>query len=139
MELVMFVGIPASGKSTHSAFYRDQGYLVLSSDEIRNEITGGVDQESLSEKERSRLHSQVFEIIRRQAVGALKQGRSVVVDATNLSRKRRMNSSGERISGSFVVYPPRWCTLHSITTEVLLQDRMRSSVTAERLVYCAIY
>ena len=91
MELVMFVGIPASGKSTHSAFYREQGYLVLSSDEIRNEITGGVDQESLSEKERSRLHSQVFEIIRRQAVAALKQGRSVVVDATNLSRKRRMN------------------------------------------------
>lgn len=91
MELIMFVGIPASGKSTQSAFYREQGYLILSSDEIREGLMEGADLECLNEKERSHIHSRVFEVIRKRAGDALKQGRSVVVDATNLSRKRRMS------------------------------------------------
>ncbi|MBR4039844.1 MAG: ATP-binding protein [Clostridia bacterium] len=90
MELVMFVGIPASGKSTWSVSYREQGYLVLSSDEIRAELMKGADPADLSDKERSQINSRVFETIRRMAAGALKNGQSVVVDATNLSRKRRM-------------------------------------------------
>ena len=36
MELIFFVGIPASGKSTLANQYREQGYQVLSSDEIRS-------------------------------------------------------------------------------------------------------
>lgn len=91
MELIMFVGIPASGKSTRSAFYRDRGYLILSSDEIREGLMAGANLESLTEKEKTRIHSQVFEIIRKKTGEALKAGRSVVVDATNLSRKRRMS------------------------------------------------
>lgn len=91
MELVMFVGIPASGKSTQSAKYRQQDYRILSSDEIREDLINGADLESLPEKEKAQLHSRVFEIIRKEAVAALKRGQSVVVDATNLNRKRRMS------------------------------------------------
>ena len=91
MELVMFVGIPASGKSTRSAQYREKGYLILSSDEIRESLIEDTDLECLPEKEKTQLHSRVFEIIRKEAGAALKRGQSVVVDATNLSRKRRMS------------------------------------------------
>ena len=91
MELIMFVGIPASGKSTQSEKYRQQGYLVLSSDEIRERLLAQADLEAMTGKERSNIHSRVFEQIRNRTAEALKQGRSVVVDATNLGRKRRMN------------------------------------------------
>ena len=91
MELVMFVGIPASGKSTQSAKYRQQGYQILSSDEIREALINGTNLESLTEKEKTQLHNRVFEIIRKETTAALKRGQSVVVDATNLSRKRRMS------------------------------------------------
>lgn len=87
----MFVGIPASGKSTQSAFYRDQGYLVLSSDQIRESLMGGEELQKLSAKEQKNIHSRVFEEIRKLTVEALTRGKSVVVDATNLSRKRRIS------------------------------------------------
>lgn len=90
MELIMFVGIPASGKSTQSSFYREMGYLVLSSDEIRETLLGGASLESQPEKERAGVHSKVYEVIRKRTMDALKKGQSVVVDATNLNRKRRM-------------------------------------------------
>lgn len=91
MELVMFVGIPASGKSTKSSLYQKLGYEVISSDDIRNELLKGARLEALSPDQRARLHSKTFETVRRRASEALKGGRSVVVDATNLSRKRRIS------------------------------------------------
>ena len=91
MELIMFVGIPASGKSTQSEQYRQQGYLVLSSDEIRESLLAQTNPEEMTGKEKTNIHSRVFEQIRKRTGEALKQGQSVVVDATNLGRKRRMN------------------------------------------------
>lgn len=91
MELIFFVGIPASGKSTLANQYREQGYQVLSSDEIRSRITGGTPLESYSDRERRQILTQVFETVHRLCAEALTQGKSVVVDATNLSRKRRMH------------------------------------------------
>ena len=86
----MFVGIPASGKSTESAKYRALGYNILSSDEIRDSISGGLSLQSVPAKEASALHSQVFQRINQLCRESLKQGISVVVDATNLNRKRRI-------------------------------------------------
>lgn len=91
MELIIFVGIPASGKSTKSTLYRKLGYEVLSSDDIRNELMPGVKLDVLSPDQRARLHNKTFETVRRRASEALKRGQSVVVDATNLSRKRRIS------------------------------------------------
>lgn len=91
MELVMFTGIPASGKSTQSTAYREQGYLILSSDEIRESMMAGRNLEGLPEKEKNNINSRVFETIRKRTGEALKRGQSVVVDATNLSRKRRIS------------------------------------------------
>lgn len=91
MELIMLVGIPASGKSTKSTLYRKLGYEILSSDDIRNEILQGVELEALPLNQRTILHGKTFETVRRRASEALKRGQSVVVDATNLSRKRRIS------------------------------------------------
>jgi len=91
MELIFFVGIPASGKSTLANRYREQGYMVLSSDEIRSRITGGTPLETYSDRERRQILTRVFDTIHRLCAEALSQGRSVVIDATNLSRKRRMH------------------------------------------------
>lgn len=90
MELIMFVGIPASGKSTLSEYYRHRGYRILSSDAIRNEMTGGRPAGKLASQERRRVNVAVFEAIRMRAREALKSGQSVVIDATNLNRKKRM-------------------------------------------------
>ena len=94
MELIMFVGIPTSGKSTRSEQYRQQGYLVLSSDEIRENLLAQTNPGEMIGKEKTNIHSRVFEQIRKRTGEALKRGQSVVVDATNLGRKRRMNFPG---------------------------------------------
>lgn len=123
MELIMFVGIPASGKSTKSALYREQGYEVLSSDDIRNELLQGAGLGDLSSGQRSKLHGETFEIVRRRAAEALKRGQSVVVDATNLSRKRRISFLGCFRSFHCI----KKCMLFLTPMEVCLErNRLRS-------------
>lgn len=90
MELIMLVGIPASGKSTLCEKYRRQGYRIVSSDEIRGEMLRETSLRELSEGERSRINSRVFERVNAQVAASLKHGQSVVMDATNLNRKRRI-------------------------------------------------
>ena len=78
----MMIGLPASGKSTVSKELLKQGDTVyLSSDEIREEILGDVNDQT--------KNTNVFEVIRDRAKQALTDGRHVVMDATNINRKRR--------------------------------------------------
>ena len=90
-ELVMLVGIPASGKSTLTNKYKEKGYTILSSDEIRYQIAkekmyNPYDNEVIGE-----LNRTVFEYVRKTTFNLLKEGKSVVFDATNLGRKKRKN------------------------------------------------
>ena len=87
-SLVMLIGIPGSGKSTLAKSLAQESYTVLSSDEIRWNIFGE-DSFPADEKEREKIQSAVYKVIREEAKEHLKNGRSVVIDATNLSRKRR--------------------------------------------------
>lgn len=80
-ELVMLVGIPGSGKSSITEEYEKQGYRVHSSDKIRSELYG---REEIQGKA-----SEVFELIAQRVRKDLAEGRSCVIDATNLTRKRR--------------------------------------------------
>lgn len=90
-EFIMLVGIPASGKSTLVDHYRKAEYQVISSDLIREEQTAGISMDGMSDQERRKINVQVFDAVRRQTQELLKKGQSVVLDATNLSRKNRMN------------------------------------------------
>lgn len=80
-ELVMLVGIPGSGKSTFSGEYEERGYRIHSSDQIRREMYGSEEIQGKS--------SEVFELLGQRVRKDLAAGRSCVIDATNLSRKRR--------------------------------------------------
>ncbi len=89
IELILFCGLPASGKSTYSKLYKEKGYVVLSSDEIRLEIQSKLDGGEMVMPSNTNLNSMVFDQIKSYTANALKNGKSVVVDATNLGRRRR--------------------------------------------------
>ena len=88
-ELTMLIGIPASGKSTTAKRLAEEGHIILSSDEIRVELFGSEGFPD-GEKEREKLQRAVYSEIRKRARYHLENGRSVVIDATNLNRKKRI-------------------------------------------------
>ena len=77
----MAVGLPGAGKSTlYKSHYSHAVYI--SSDEIRQEVFGDVnDQEH---------NAEVFDIMRKRVIENLKANKSVYYDATNISAKRRI-------------------------------------------------
>lgn len=83
LRFLQLVGLPASGKSTVAMeLMEDRDDIAyLSSDLIRLELFGS--------EEIQIEHSRVFELMRVRTLQALKSGRHVIYDATNISRKRR--------------------------------------------------
>lgn len=83
-KLIMLVGIPGSGKSTlGKKLSVKESAALCSSDEIRKELYG---DENIKGD-----NSKVFGILRNRIKMYLKDNVSVIYDATNLSRKKRMN------------------------------------------------
>lgn len=84
MEFVMLVGIPGSGKSSACRQYAQAGYRIHSSDALREAMFGSEDVQ--------RDPNLVFEHLLRDLRRDLEAGVSCVMDATNLSRKRRIST-----------------------------------------------
>ena len=84
-KLTMLIGVSGVGKSTFAKQLKDVGEidLIISSDALRAELFG-------DEKEQSR-NNEVFNELHNRIRKALKEGKRVCYDATNLSSKRRMN------------------------------------------------
>lgn len=81
-ELIMLVGLPGSGKSTLAEELRaTKKYIHLSSDNIRQELTGDVNNQDENRR--------IFEVMNERAMELLKSGQHVIYDATNVHRKRR--------------------------------------------------
>lgn len=79
--LYVLVGIPGAGKTTYAASaYKDATHI--SSDVIRKELYG---DESIQGDS-----NQVFELMKSRSVNAIKEGKDVVYDATNIQRKYRV-------------------------------------------------
>lgn len=86
-DLLILVGLPASGKSSWVQSRLEEGDVHISSDQIRKELFG----DESSQKD----NAKVFEVMKSRAIECLKEGKRVFYDATNISRKRRralMNS-----------------------------------------------
>lgn len=80
----MMVGVAGSGKSTIAfRIAEDTGAKIVSSDAIRGEIYGDENCQANPAK--------IFEIVHQRVRNHLKNGESVIMDATNLNCKRRMN------------------------------------------------
>lgn len=78
----MTVGLPASSKSTWAEAHKNELNAVIhSSDSIREEL-GDVNDQS--------KNTEVFEILHSRVKDDLRAGKSVIYDATSLSRKRRI-------------------------------------------------
>jgi predicted kinase len=79
MKVILLVGLPGSGKSTWA---REQGYEVLSSDELRLKLSGDETNQT--------IHGKVFGAMRYLLRLRLQLGQAVtVIDATNLRRRDR--------------------------------------------------
>lgn len=76
----MLVGLPASGKSTYANENGDDA-LWLSSDNLRQEIYGDINDQTDP--------AMIFQEMAKRTKEALKDGQSVIYDATNISRKKR--------------------------------------------------
>lgn len=81
--LILLVGIPGSGKTTYAKKYIESNpdTVHLSSDKIRKELWGN---EAIQGD-----NSQVFSLMQSRAIEALNNGRSVIYDCTNITRKER--------------------------------------------------
>lgn len=79
--LNIIIGIPGGGKSNYAKKYLlTNNSVYLSSDDIRIELYGFEDQ----------THNDVvFETMKKRTLNALKEGKDVIYDATNLNKKRR--------------------------------------------------
>ena len=83
-KFYMMVGLPASGKSTYAKLLAEEiEGIVVSSDGIREEWYG--DENIQGDP------SKIFREVGQRCVKSLKEGRSVVMDATNMNAKKRTN------------------------------------------------
>lgn len=83
-ELNMLIGIPGSGKSYYANELAKCGYVVHSSDAIREELFG---DESIQGNP-----GKVFAILHKRVLDDLKAGKNVVYDATNINSKLRIQA-----------------------------------------------
>lgn len=97
--LALMVGISGSGKSTFAAGLKTSiNATIIEPDAIRLELTGNSSDQSQNEK--------VFSLAFHRANGVLRQGKNVVVDATNIdkwSRKKWINI-GKTNNAEIVAY-----------------------------------
>ena len=82
LTLTLMVGVSGSGKSTHAAkLAQSIDAIIVEPDAIRKELTGDASDQS--------RNGEVFRLAHSRAEAILLDGKSVVVDATNLDRKTR--------------------------------------------------
>jgi len=81
IKMVMLCGLPGAGKSLYADKLKEEGYVIHSSDKIREEFSDINDQSN---------NQEVFVTLHKRIKEDLRNGKSVVYDATNLNRKRRM-------------------------------------------------
>lgn len=83
--LEILVGLPSSGKSSYCKKQKEMhpDIIIVSSDAIREEVFGDVNDQS--------HNGEVFNIVFKRVKEAILNDKDVILDATNLSRKRRIN------------------------------------------------
>jgi predicted kinase len=115
-ELIMLVGLPASGKSTWAKAYVEANpeYILHSSDKLRREMYGDNFDDSDNNKVFEELHRRILEDLKTH---------SVIYDATNLVKKRRVHFL-KQVSKQ--VY--KTCVVFLKTYEKCLEDNLKREI-----------
>ncbi len=81
--LIVLIGLPGSGKSFFAKCIAEDNddVIIVSSDAIRKEFYGDANNQSHNDK--------VFRIVNKKLKEGLLAGKKVILDATNISKKRR--------------------------------------------------
>lgn len=117
MIFKMLVGIPGCGKSTYCENNKD--FITHSSDAIREEFGLAADE-----------GAKTFEILHNRVISDLRNGKNVIFDATNLSRKHRMNFL--KCLDNSVKGCEKICVLFVVPVEVCKErNRKRTRVVPE--------
>lgn len=123
VKMVMLCGLPGAGKSLYAEGLKEDGYVIHSSDKIREEL-GDVNDQSKNQEVFVTLHKRIKEDLRNE--------KNVVYDATNLNRKRRVAFLNE------LKYIPceRVCILVATPFEVCLeQNSKRNRIVPEEVLH----
>lgn len=92
-KLFVLVGIPASGKSSAIAkLEKEHEAIALSSDKLREELLGDVNNQENG--------GMIFDTLFKRANETLTQGRNVIIDATNVNRRRRKHLIEQQLNAS---------------------------------------
>ena len=135
MKLIVLVGIPGSGKSSYAKKYcKDNPNVVhLSSDAIREELYGSA--------ENNEHNDQVFQVMEERTIKALKEGKDVIYDATNLKKRYRKiildatkTIKGRNAKAVFFKVPLQICLIRNAARKRQVPDyaikRMRKMMEA---------
>ena len=80
---IMMIGLPCSGKTYKAKELAEQyNATIFSSDSLREELFGDVNEQSRNRELFAELHKRIKDYLR--------EGKSAIYDATNISYKRRM-------------------------------------------------
>ena len=112
-ELIMLIGLPASGKSTWAKNYvkENPGYVIHSSDELRKEMYGD-DYDAAD-------NGKVFDELHKRIINDL-ETHSVIYDATNLVKKRRVGFLKQICKHVY-----KTCVIFLKTYEKCLEDNLK--------------
>ena len=128
-RLTLMVGLPASGKSTYATLEALQtGAILLSSDSIRKELLGSEADQSNNEL--------IFKTLYDRARTHLSNGRSIIIDATNINMKDRKRT----LSNFSNMDIERYCIIMSTPIEICIKrDKERNRTVGEDVIKKFLY
>ena len=120
--LNIMVGLPGSGKSTYAYEYKINDDIVLSSDELRQEMFHDVNDQSHNQEVFCELHRRVRK--------ELNKGTTVWFDATNINMKSRRKVINLVPKGTII----NAIVLAPLIEECVARDKARTRTVGEKVI-----
>jgi predicted kinase len=143
-EFIILSGLPGSGKSTYAKWLKSaRGIFVVSSDTTRLALNAGIYPRDDPNGDYTMLEPIVWALVERAVMMLLQAGHSVAIDATNLTKARRL--SWQNVARSVVPdiritivwctgnwdSPSRWLEERGCTAEEYWQIRQKLEMSVE--------
>lgn len=126
-KFYMMVGLPASGKSTYAKeLALKENANIHSSDSIREELFGDINNQDNNDK--------VFAELNRRIREDSKNGKNVILDATNISSKRRMTFLQQELRMRYINCEKICVFIATPYEQCLSQNKLRDRVVPEHVI-----